>query len=75
MANNNPYPDLDDKILNLFVGEEKVKSTSIIEALPHSETTIRSHLRSLCKKGKVKRIHNLQDMRAAYYRRGVCHET
>jgi hypothetical protein len=74
MANNNPYPDLDDKILKLFSEDVKIKSTDIVEAFPHSESAIRAHLRNLCKQGKVKRTHYLRDMRAAYYQRGACYE-
>jgi len=66
--NNNPYPDLDTRIIELVSRQPIVKSTDIIEALePCSESAIRAHLTTLCKKKIIKKVYQLTDMRASYY--------
>jgi len=66
--NNNPYPELDNQIIELLSEQSIVKSTDIIEALkPCSESAIRAHLSTLCKMKIIKKVYQLTDMRAAYY--------
>lgn len=69
MVNNyNPYPHLEENIIELLVEQSIVKSTDIIESMkPCSESTVRAHLNILRKKKIIKKVYQLTDMRAAYY--------
>jgi predicted transcriptional regulator len=69
MANNNPYPNLDNVLLDLIKPVGATKMTDLIRSVPCPESTIRSHLHKLCKEKKIERVHTLYDMRSSYYRR------
>lgn len=72
MANNNPYPNLDNIILDMVSIDNRIKTSDIIRAVSIPESTIRAHLRKLCREKKLKQVRPLKDMRSVYYKKGDC---